>query len=163
MGCSSSPPMPPAAQNNRLTGKAPYKFESGLLQQRVWCEPDFCGRVGLSLVGNDNARKKLATALHTRRPMFLLQVFHPGRHDTAAPTELPTMRMNMIDDVAIPRSFQPTLAWVETRNAVLQKPMPVPIRREPAPAQRRPLAGPSIISTNVPAIRNAPPTVAASR
>src|SRR3984893_16565155 len=57
--------------------------------------------------------------------------------NTAAPTELPTMRMNMIDDVAIPRSFQPALAWVETRNAVLQKPMPVPIRREPAPAQRR--------------------------
>src|ERR1700751_2357169 len=25
-------------QNNRLTGKAPYKFESGLLQQRL-CEP----------------------------------------------------------------------------------------------------------------------------
>ena len=32
--------------------------------------------------------------------------------NTAAPTELPTMRLNMIDDVAIPRSFQPALAWV---------------------------------------------------
>ena len=27
-------------QNNHLTGKAPYKFEAGLLQQRVDCEPD---------------------------------------------------------------------------------------------------------------------------
>src|SRR3984893_8787663 len=26
-------------QNNHLTGKAPYKFESGLLQQGVCCEP----------------------------------------------------------------------------------------------------------------------------
>src|SRR5882757_9727478 len=26
-------------QNNHLTGKAPYKFESGLLQRRVTCEP----------------------------------------------------------------------------------------------------------------------------
>src|ERR1700719_1855631 len=26
--------------NNRLTGKAPYKFESISLQQRVGCEPD---------------------------------------------------------------------------------------------------------------------------
>src|SRR6185437_4740810 len=28
-------------QNNHLTGKAPYKFESGLLQRRVSCEPGF--------------------------------------------------------------------------------------------------------------------------
>src|ERR1700730_11971187 len=27
-------------QNNHLTGKAPYKFESGLLQQGVTCEPN---------------------------------------------------------------------------------------------------------------------------
>src|SRR5438270_4547903 len=27
-------------QNNRLTGKAPYKFESGFLQERVHCELD---------------------------------------------------------------------------------------------------------------------------
>src|ERR1700730_2301046 len=26
-------------QNNHLTGKAPYKFEAGFLQQRVACEP----------------------------------------------------------------------------------------------------------------------------
>jgi hypothetical protein len=29
-----------ATQNNRLTGKAPYKFESALLQQGVTCEPN---------------------------------------------------------------------------------------------------------------------------
>src|ERR1700738_4402278 len=28
-------------QNNHLTGKAPYKFESISLQRRVHCEPDF--------------------------------------------------------------------------------------------------------------------------
>jgi hypothetical protein len=27
-------------KNNHLTGKAPYKFESGLLQRGVLCEPD---------------------------------------------------------------------------------------------------------------------------
>ena len=30
-------------QNNHLTGKAPYKFESASLQRRVRCEPDFGG------------------------------------------------------------------------------------------------------------------------
>ena len=33
-------------QNNRLTGKAPYKFESISLQRRVRCEPDFLDHVG---------------------------------------------------------------------------------------------------------------------
>src|SRR5437870_2817012 len=33
-------------QNNRLTGKAPYKFESCFLQRRVHCEPDFLGAWG---------------------------------------------------------------------------------------------------------------------
>jgi hypothetical protein len=28
-------------KNNPLTGKAPYKFESGFLQRRVSCKPDF--------------------------------------------------------------------------------------------------------------------------
>src|ERR1700738_1712043 len=28
-------------QNNHLTGKAPYEFESTSLQRRVHCEPDF--------------------------------------------------------------------------------------------------------------------------
>jgi len=32
-------------QNNRLTGKAPYKFESISLQRGVLCEPDFRGRI----------------------------------------------------------------------------------------------------------------------
>src|SRR5205814_6751114 len=27
-------------KNNHLTGKAPYKFESGFLQRRVSCEPE---------------------------------------------------------------------------------------------------------------------------
>src|SRR5260221_8572205 len=30
-------------ENNHLTGKAPYKFESGLLQRRVLCEPECSG------------------------------------------------------------------------------------------------------------------------
>src|SRR5205823_3727081 len=32
-------------KNNHLTGKAPYKFESPLLQRRVECEPDSFARV----------------------------------------------------------------------------------------------------------------------
>src|SRR6266403_1777524 len=31
---------PPTTKNNHLTGKAPYKFESGLLQRGVRCELD---------------------------------------------------------------------------------------------------------------------------
>ena len=34
-----------ATQNNHLTGKAPYKFESISLQRRVSCEPDFLDQV----------------------------------------------------------------------------------------------------------------------
>src|SRR5712671_639448 len=30
-------------QNNHLTGKAPYKFESPFLQRGVYCEPEFSG------------------------------------------------------------------------------------------------------------------------
>src|SRR5580692_9337244 len=32
-------------QNNHLTGKAPYKFESISLQRRVYCELDFRGQL----------------------------------------------------------------------------------------------------------------------
>jgi hypothetical protein len=35
--------------NNRLTGKAPYKFESISLQRRVQCEPGFVARTDLPL------------------------------------------------------------------------------------------------------------------
>src|SRR5215469_14015352 len=73
------------------------------------------------------------------------------------------MRMNIADDVAIPRSAQPTLAWTETMNAVLQKPIPAPSSKAPVPAQRKPLAGVSAISMMLPAISVRPPIEAASR
>src|ERR1700730_8925267 len=47
-------------QNNHLTGKAPYKFESGLLQRRVRCEPDFLSRV-------DHAGEVLDVLVQRRR------------------------------------------------------------------------------------------------
>src|SRR6267154_1187544 len=75
----------------------------------------------------------------------------------AAPTEFPTIRTNIVDEVAMPRSFQPTLAWVETINAVLQKPMPMPSMKAPLPAQKSPLAGVSRISTRLPATSQSPP------
>src|ERR1700720_1428818 len=31
---------PAKTKNHHLTGKAPYKFESGFLQRRAYCEPD---------------------------------------------------------------------------------------------------------------------------
>src|SRR6202035_4967615 len=40
------------AKNNRLTGKAPYKFESIALQRGVSCEPDFRGRIPPMTVGD---------------------------------------------------------------------------------------------------------------
>ena len=42
-------------QNNHLTGKAPYKFESGLLQRGVNCEPDFYP--GLGSRGRERLRR----------------------------------------------------------------------------------------------------------
>ena len=73
------------------------------------------------------------------------------------------MRINMAADVAMPRSFHPTLAWTETMKAVLQNPMPTPSRKAPPPAQIRPLAGVSIINTKLPMTRQTPPIVAANR
>src|SRR5438067_12315234 len=67
------------------------------------------------------------------------------------------MRMNIVDEVAMPRSLHPTLAWVETMNAVLQNPMPTPRMKAPPPAQRSPLAGVNRISTRLPATRQRPP------
>src|SRR6202035_4611486 len=83
--------------------------------------------------------------------------------NTAAPTDWPTMRMNIVDEVAMPRSLQPTLAWVETMNAVLQKPMPTPRMKAPLPAQSSPLAGVSRINTRLPATRKRPPIDADKR
>src|ERR1700747_2896467 len=77
--------------------------------------------------------------------------------NTRARTDWPTMRMNIVDEVAMPRSFQPTLAWVDTMNAVLQKPMPTPRMKAPLPAQKRPLAGVSRISMMLPTTRQMPP------
>ena len=47
------------------------------------------------------------------------------------------MRMNMIELVAMPRSFQSMLAWVETMKAVLQNPMPIPFNSAAVPAHSR--------------------------
>ena len=57
----------------------------------------------------------------------------------------------------MPRSLHPTLAWVETMNAVLQNPMPTPSMKAPPPAQKSPLAGVNRISTRLPATRQRPP------
>ena len=73
------------------------------------------------------------------------------------------MRMNSIEEVAVPRSCHPTLLWIETRNVVLQKPMPMPIRKAPAPAQTGPELGCIRISTTFPASSESPPITAAAR
>ena len=73
------------------------------------------------------------------------------------------MRMNIIDEVAMPRSFQPTAAWVETIKAVLQKLMPMPFNRAPVPAHIRLSVGSSMSNTRLPATKHTPPIPAASR
>ena len=83
--------------------------------------------------------------------------------NTEAPTDEPTMRMNIIDEVAIPRSFQPTAAWVETIKAVLQNPMPIPFNSAPVPTHSRLSEGSSVINTRLPATRQTPPIPAAKR
>ena len=71
-------------QNNRLTGKAPYKFESFSLQRGVRCEPEFSGRIPLMV---NQVRQMIAAPYDTawklcaklRRAM----VKHRGREDAA--------------------------------------------------------------------------------
>ena len=55
--------------------------------------------------------------------------------NTAAPPDEPIIRMNIIELVAMPRSYQPTLAWVETMKAVLQNPIPTPFNSAPVPTR----------------------------
>ena len=73
------------------------------------------------------------------------------------------MRMNMLAPVATPRSLQSTLAWIDTRKAVLQKPMPTPITNEAAAGQATGLEGSSWVSIAAPAASATPPMVAARR
>ena len=55
----------------------------------------------------------------------------------AAPSDWPTKRRNMQDEVAAPRWCHGTAAWIDTMNVVLHSPMPMPISSEPALAQPR--------------------------
>src|SRR5207248_8352808 len=45
--------------------------------------------------------------------------------NSAAPTDMPIIRMNICEPVATPRSVQSTVPWIDTRNVVLQNPMPM--------------------------------------
>src|SRR6266404_3264764 len=51
-------------QNNHLTGKAPYKFESPLLQRRVRGERDF---LGIAYVDVRNSRRRRSPRLIAQR------------------------------------------------------------------------------------------------
>jgi hypothetical protein len=73
------------------------------------------------------------------------------------------MRMNMYEEVATPRSVQPTLAWIETTKAVLQNPIPIPITKEPVAAQASALPGSSVTSNKLPATTDRPPMTATRR
>src|SRR3984893_1283798 len=52
-------------QNNRLTGKAPYKFESISLQRGVNCKPDFRGASHPSIKGHSAANSAARTGSRT--------------------------------------------------------------------------------------------------
>ena len=73
------------------------------------------------------------------------------------------MRMNMLAPVATPRSLHPTLAWIDTRKAVLQAPMPTPMTSDPAAGQATPLEGCNCVSIAAPITRATPPSAAARR
>ena len=80
-----------------------------------------------------------------------------------APSAWPMVRMNSTEEVAMPRSLQPTLACTETRNVVLQNPIPMPIS---VPAQfTRVMVEPSssASSSTLPAIKASAPTAPVSR
>src|SRR6516225_239511 len=73
------------------------------------------------------------------------------------------MRMNMYEEVATPRSVQPTLAWIETIKAVLQNPIPIPITKDPVAAKARGHPGSSAITNKLPATTDRPPITATRR
>src|ERR1700730_2327839 len=59
-------------QNNHLTGKAPYKFESTSLQRRVTCEPELrFSRHRPALLWIRRAREKRLPPPLSSRPWFL--------------------------------------------------------------------------------------------
>jgi hypothetical protein len=62
-------------KNYYSTGKAPYKFESAFLHQRVYCEPDLSGRIPLhiaedaiAMVMEDGTSHPTDIITHARRP-----------------------------------------------------------------------------------------------
>ncbi len=70
--------------------------------------------------------------------------------------------MNMLAAVATPRWRQSTLAWIETRKAGLQNPIPTPITSDAVAANATLLSG-VIIKNSKPPERSATPPIAADR
>ena len=83
--------------------------------------------------------------------------------NSAAPTDIPIMRMNICDPVATPRSRHETVPWIATMNVVLQNPIPLPISSEPATGHATADARSSVRRTALPAISEAAPIAKVSR
>ena len=73
------------------------------------------------------------------------------------------MRTNICEPVPMPRSLNPTLAWIATRKVVLQNPMPIPETNAAAAAHRQSLSDSSSASMIAAVSRQAPPIPAVSR
>src|SRR5699024_1570776 len=86
---------------------------------------------------------------------FLCQSNNPP--SSAAPTALPNVRINIFAAVAIPRVSHPTVLCIATIKDVEVIPIPIPIKKEPAPAQTGPLSGVNIKNNNAPMIKETPP------
>src|ERR1700733_2827145 len=71
----------------------------------------------------------------------------------------PMVRENRKEAVATPRSFQPTLPCIESRNVWLQKPMPSPTSMVAEPSQAKELLRSSVMSNAVPDININAPTI----
>ena len=81
---------------------------------------------------------------------------------SAAPTDCPIMRMNICEPVPMPRSCNPTLAWIATRKVGVAEPHADPDhKRAPAAANRQRLAGSSSVSMTTPPVTSATPPIAA--
>lgn len=81
----------------------------------------------------------------------------------AEPRELPSVRINILKEVADPRISHRTLLWIETVKVVLVKPMPKPMIREPMAAQRGLLCGSRENIKSDPSRRQNPPRMAMVR
>src|SRR5690625_3743740 len=89
--------------------------------------------------------------------MYLLISLFNSPPNKATPRTLPSERINIFAAVAIPRISQGVELCIATIKAVLVIPIPMPIKKDPVPAQMGPLSGDNIKKIKEPITKENPP------